>query len=111
MRFAAVLLVLLSIASRTSTATGDWRDQQWTDMETGEMLGTDRPTNNPREPVIPFALNVTCSELSSRRAVSCYFVRLAYRVEPTTKACNAEVVVFRETLTVVERSQTRVVWI
>src|SRR5262245_24149749 len=111
MRFTAVLLVLLSIASLASIAMADWRDQQRTDMETGEMLGTDRPSNNSKEPVIPFVLNVTCSEVSNRRAVSCYFVRLAFTVESTTKACNADVMVFRETLTIVERSQTRIVWL
>ena len=105
-------LALLSIVSLASPAVADWRDQQWVDMETGEMVGTDR-ANNPGDPqpAIPFVLNVTCSESSDRRAASCYFVRLSFLVDPTTKACNADVMVFREALTVVERSPSRVIWL
>ena len=80
-------------------------------MDSGQLVGTDRATNNPSRPEIPFVLNVTCSESVDRRSVSCYFVRLSFQTEPTTKTCVAEVMVFRETLTVVERSARRTVWL
>ena len=107
-----VVLALLFVSGWASPAAADWRDQQWVDMETGEMVGVDR-SNSPNDPQanIPFVLNATCSETSDRRQMSCYFIRVSFLVEPSRKECNVDVMVYRETLTPVERSPSRVIWL
>ena len=101
------LLVILSV----SLAQSDWRDDQWTDMDTGEMVGTDRATTpGAQYSTIPIVINATCSEHSDKRRLSCYFVRLDILAEPRTKECSANVTVYRETLTTIERSPSGMVW-
>jgi hypothetical protein len=106
-----IVLGLLSVSVSVGPAAADWRDQQWSDMDTGEMIGTDR-ANTPGAPysTIPFVVNGTCSESSDRRRLSCYFVRLDFLSDPKTKDCSANVMVYRENLTTVERSPNGVVW-
>jgi len=104
------LMFALLFMTATSAAPGDWRDEQWVDMDTGQLIGTDQLNNNPRD-TMPIVVNATCSESPSRRALSCYFVRLSVEIDAKTKQCNADIVTYREMLTPVERSAARVVWL
>jgi hypothetical protein len=92
-------------------AESDWRDDQWIEMDTGEMVGTDRATTpGAPYPTVPIVVNATCSEDSDRRRLSCYFVRFEILADPRTKECSANVMVYRETLTTIDRSPSGVVW-
>lgn len=91
-----ILFALLLVSAWARPAAADWRDEQWIDMDTGEMVGTDRlSTPNAQYPTIPIAVNATCSESSDRRGLSCYFVRLDILPDPRTKECSANVMVYR----------------
>lgn len=106
-----ILFALLLVSAWAWPAAADWRDQQWIDMDTGEMVGTDRlSTPGAQYPTIPFVVNATCSEDFDRRSLSCYFVRLDFLADPRTKECSANVMVYRENLTTIERSPSGVVW-
>lgn len=107
----AIVLGLFLLMFWVSPAQPDWRDDQWVDMDTGEMVGTDRATSpGALYPTIPIVVNATCSENSDRRQVSCYFVRFEILTDSRTKECSANVMVYRETLTTIERSPSGVVW-
>jgi len=107
----SLVLALFSASVLVSPAAADWRDEQWIEMDTGEMVGTDRlSTPSAQYPTIPIVVNATCSETSDRRKLSCYFVRLDILADPRTKECSASVMVYREDLTTIERSPSGVVW-
>ncbi len=106
-----IVVGLLFVSASAWPAAADWRDQQWADVDTGEMVGTDRATTpGALYPIVPIVVNATCSEDADRRGLSCYFVRLDILADPRTKECSANVVVYRETLTTIERSPSGVVW-
>jgi len=106
-----ILFALLLVSASVLPAVADWRDDQWSDMDTGEMVGTDRSsTPGPQHPTIPIVVNATCSEGSDRRSLSCYFVRLDFQTDPRTKECSANVMVYRENLTTIERSPSGAIW-
>src|SRR5262249_28843673 len=80
------LMFALFFMTATAAAPGDWRDEQWVDMDTGQLIGTDRLSSNPRD-AMQIVVNATCSESPSRRALSCYFVRLSVEIDAKTKQC------------------------
>jgi len=106
----ATVCVLLPAFVANAETDGDWRERQWVDMDTGQLVGTDRLNSNPRD-AMQIVVNATCSESPSRRALSCHFVRLSIDVDSQTKQCNADIMTYREMLTPVERSAARVVWL
>jgi hypothetical protein len=107
----SILFTLLLVSALAGPAAADWRDEQWIDMDTGEMVGTDRLSSpGAQYPTIPFVVNGTCSEGSDRRSLSCYFVRLDFLADSRTKECSTNVMVYREDLTTIERSPSGVVW-